>query len=759
MMGAAGEAARIFITVGLNTASAAAGLKSLASEVDTFGSKMNTWKKTVEGAFGPSLDMFGRIGDAADGIKSVGSAVAGVAQTIFSGAARNEQYAMSFEVLMGSAEKATAHIDELKKFAAETPFTLPGIVDVSKQLEVMGGSALNTIENIRLVGDVASGAGVDIERVGIQFGRLYDGLKNGTPLGEVMMRLGEMGAISGESRRKIMGLAEAVQSGAKTMDEAWAEATKEFGRFSGVTMKQAESLGGLWSTFTDTLDDGFARIGTKLLPMVKPVLKGAIDLFEKLADAALWAMDNFELFAPVVAALLIPAIAALTMWMWGLAAGVIAATWPFLAIGAAVAAVVYVLTHLSDIAAAVVKAFQEWSPLLTAVLGPLTVLPNVLGAVADALGIFGSKAEEETTKASTSVDSMRERMVAKLNGSRESIAVAADNAFSGITASAEGHRLATEQSFRLGTRNILDTWKGARDVLSGAATEAAKALYDPIILQADIALTKQAMKDKDLIKQLQSTNATEKAEGQKRLAQLQQDLMTQTTLWTTYGDRTAMIAKTKAVLTRTNWTKMLEDGTPEQDAAILLWKKSLEARLEELEPTAANGGKKTATGFKNALRDNMPKAGLAAEWGAAAATAYADGWAAKGGYLAAKVRGYINKMTPYLESHSPPDAGPLKRVDDWGANIGTTFADMLAKQAGYLGSATKTFLSGAQGQMASAPTSAMNAGATAAGRAQGGLTLNLEFASAVPYSPGEMEEVGRRVGPAVYEYLAARGAV
>ena len=757
-MGAAGEAARIFITVGLNTGNAIQGLRSLGSEVDTFGSKMNTWKKTVEGAFGPSLDMFGRIGDAADGLKSVAGAVSGVAQTLFSGAARNEQYAMSFEVLMGSADRAAKHIEDLKKFAVETPFTLPGIVEASKQLEVMGGPMLNTIENLRLVGDVAAGTGVDIDRVGVQFGRLYDGMKNGTPLGEVMMRLGEMGALSGESRRKILGLAEAVENGSKTMDEAWSEATGEFQRFAGITGKQAQSLGGLWSTFTDSIDDGFARIGTKLLPLVKPVLKGAIDLFGKLADAAIWAMDNFELFAPIVAAVLIPAIAALTMWMWGLAAGVIAATWPFLAIGAAVAAVAYALTHLSDIAGAVVQFFRDWAPLLMAVLGPLAIIPAAIGVVADALGIFGSKAEEQTDKATTAVETMKGNMAADLAGSKEQLKSAADTGFSGITEAANNRAALVTQQFRLATRTILDTFKGARDVLSGASTEAAKALYDPIILQADIALTKQAMKDKELLEQLKSKNAAEKAEGQKRLAQLQQDLINQTTLWTTYGDRTAQIAKTKALLTTTNWNQMLEDGTEEQDAAIRLWKKSLEARLDEITPTTEEKGRKAGRGFRGGLKEGMPTAGLAASWGAAAATAYADAWFGKSGYLSTQVRNYLAKARNALEGHSPPKEGPLQRVDDWGANVGQVFADTLAKQAGYLGDATSKFLQGAQGQMAGgAPSTGAMAAAGAGGT--GGLTLNLEFASAVPYSPGEMEEVGRRVGPAVYEYLAARGAV
>jgi len=759
MMGGAGEAARLFITVGMNAAGAVAGMKALGTQVDDMGGKVQTWGKTVGAAFQGPLDAFGRIGDAADGMRSVAGAVAGLAQTLFSGAARNEQYAMSFEVLMGSTDRATSHIEELKRFAAETPFTMPGIVDASKQLEVMGGSALNTIENLRTVGDVAAGTGTDIAAVGVQFGRLYDGMKNGTPFGEVMMRLGEMGALSGESKRKILELAEQVESGGMTMEDAWKGATKEFGRFAGITAKQSKSLGGLWSTFTDTLDDGFARIGTKLLPIVKPVLEGAIALFGKLADAALVVMDNFEIFAPFVVAILVPAVWALTAAVWGLASGVIAATWPFLALAGILTVTFLAVKTLIEAGLNLMGWLLETIPALQAVIMPFTALAEVIGFVGGVIGDFVGTTAEASAQAVANTGYMATAIRDDMYDRAPEIDAAAKAMAAPIEARVYMSASAAQAHVRSMARTILSDLDAAREVMSGSASAYADAMYDPIIAAADLYLVRQQQKDKDLLADLQSSNKATVAEARKKVAELEKQEIALTTLLMTYGTDQQQIAAIQGYLTSRDWAKAYAKGTPEQNAALREYEANLRARLVELQATGKKGGEAagydTGMGVKSGIGQSTTGA---YNWGMRTMGAYANGIRDSAATVTQAARTAVYGANGVLRANSPPGPeSPLHDIDRWGFRTGETYVQELARGLSGAGAAVAAALRPAGAPLAAAPSPAAMGAPRGAGGG-GAMTLQFNFQSVTPYSPGEQVELGNRVGPAVYEYLRSRGA-
>lgn len=780
--GALGAAASIFIDIGVNSDAAKKGLMSASQSMAGFKGQTQAWGQAVAGAFRGPLDAFGQIGDAADGMKSVMGAVAGLAQTLFSGAARNEQYAVSFEVMMGSADKAREHITALKDFAATTPFTLPGIVEASKQLEVMGGSTLNTMENMRLVGNVASGTGADIRAVGVQFGRMYDAMANGTPLGEVIMRLGEMGALSGESRRAIQGLAAQVSAGTLTMEEAWQGAGSEFARFAGMTEKQSLTLAGLWSTFTDTIDDSFAQIGTKLMPMVKPVMTAMIDLVGQLAIGGLWLADNIELLVPVIVSLLVPAVALATMWFASMAVAVLAATWPFLAIGLSVAAFLQILKMfgiefddifrmVGELVDSVAKGFAAFIQIIQDVIGgvtslmdsfgflipPLKIVQIGLGALGDAFGLFKEEAKQTSVAATVATHHMAQAMSDDFGLIKVEVAEAAEGMFEPWVSAAKSRGELVAFEVRMATRNILDTFKAARDKVSGVADELAGALYDPLILKGDLALVRVQLRDKKLLAALKTGSKAEMAEAGKKYAELQAQELKLLALQTTYGTQKQQLAKTQALLTGTNWAKGLRAGTPEQDAALLAWKKTLEDRLAELSPIANEGGKKAGKAAGKGMKDGLPGNAEVGGWADNMAETFGRKLAAGAHYARDGARTYMEGARGMMEFDSPAKEGPFRYIDDWGVTAGRTFADSLASAGDYLSTQAGRFMSGGLGLASAQPVKAPAGGGAMAPPPGGGLIVNMEFNSAVPYTPGEMEQLGRRVGPAVYEYLRQRG--
>ena len=95
------------------------------------------------------------------GALGVGAGVGGMLKL----AADAEQTAVSFEVLLGSAEKAKALVEDLTKFGAATPFEVPGLSQAAKTLlnfgvagdQVMG--SLDMLERRDGQQREASGAG------------------------------------------------------------------------------------------------------------------------------------------------------------------------------------------------------------------------------------------------------------------------------------------------------------------------------------------------------------------------------------------------------------------------------------------------------------------------------------------------------------------------------------------------------------------------------------------------------------------------
>ena len=208
------------------------------------------------------------------GIAAVGTAVTGLVSGMVSGASQMEKYTVQLEVLLGSTKAAQQRIEELRTFANFTPFELPEVVEASKTLQVFTKGALATGAGLTLVGDIASGTGMQFGEAAMWMGRMYDALQSGRPIGEAAMRLQEVGALSGESRGRLEALAEAVKKGAKTGSEAWKEAAGEFSRYSGMMVKQSATMEGKASTLSDAWNSALTKMGTLALP----ALKAGIDL-------------------------------------------------------------------------------------------------------------------------------------------------------------------------------------------------------------------------------------------------------------------------------------------------------------------------------------------------------------------------------------------------------------------------------------------------------------------------------------------------
>ncbi len=195
----------------------------------------------------------------------------------------------AFEVLLGSADAAKQRVAELIEFAGQTPYTRDEIFQASRVLEVFTRGALSTGDGLKMVGDIAAGTQNEFERVAFWVGRLYDALESGRPIGEMLMRLQEMGALTGEGRERIEKLAKSGQD----ITRIWPEVAKEFSRFDGMMERMSQNLGNLLlsvkSFWTNNI---MMRWGKGLDSVLSPLLtdfrnwrKENSDLIEAMGDS------------------------------------------------------------------------------------------------------------------------------------------------------------------------------------------------------------------------------------------------------------------------------------------------------------------------------------------------------------------------------------------------------------------------------------------------------------------------------------------
>lgn len=280
----------------------------------------------------------GAAGTALSGVVGIGAKVAGDLE-----AAR-----MGFITLLGSAEKADAILDRIKKDAASTPFELPGLVkanqlltsvtkdgdraqdmllNVGKALAAMGGGQAELdriIVNLQQIGAVGRASMLDIKQFAFA----------GIPIFELLKE--ELGATGEELESMISG----GEITFELLEELFKTAGAEGGRFAEAFSNQAGTFNQLVSNMKDNLViflNDMLR-GTGIFDGMKNAISGVNDFLSKNSDkiqeyisgGLAWIKDNGDLVAGIILGGLAPAFGALALSI----AGGLASLAPFMAAGA-----------------------------------------------------------------------------------------------------------------------------------------------------------------------------------------------------------------------------------------------------------------------------------------------------------------------------------------------------------------------------------------------------------------------------------------
>ena len=166
-------------------------------------------------------------------------------------AADFEKMALGFTNIMGSAGAARKRIKELQAMSVKTPFTPTELMQASKILQIMGGSAAGIGKGLTLVGDAAAVTGEDLQVVANNVALLFSALTAGGEFGEAANQLQRMGILNKDVKDEMKKTWDQAKAGTRGwLDQAAALeiVSRGLAATAGEMAKFAESVGGKVST-------------------------------------------------------------------------------------------------------------------------------------------------------------------------------------------------------------------------------------------------------------------------------------------------------------------------------------------------------------------------------------------------------------------------------------------------------------------------------------------------------------------------------
>lgn len=208
-------------------------------------------------------------------------------------------YQASFEVMLGSATRATKIINDLRVMAAKTPFEMKDLTAGARTLVQFGEEADTVMKTVQVLGDIAQGNNERFQALSLAYAQMSSA---GRLLAQDLYQMVNAGfnpllVISKNTGKSLMDLREEMKEGKITTDmvkDAFYQASAAGGQFFQGMERASKTLKGLVSTMKDDLSQMGLSFTTLFLPKVMETVKG-ISTFAK------WVTDlNPELKAGAV---------------------------------------------------------------------------------------------------------------------------------------------------------------------------------------------------------------------------------------------------------------------------------------------------------------------------------------------------------------------------------------------------------------------------------------------------------------------------
>lgn len=192
-------------------------------------------------------------------------------------------YEVSFETMLGSAEKGKTIFSELRDYAVNTPLLLGDLADGAQMLLSFNVEAEKVMPILKQIGDISMGNAQKFNSLTLAFSQMYS---TGKLMGQDLLQMINAGfnpltVIAEKTGKSIGELKKEMETGAISAEmvaDAFATVTAEGGKFHGMLEKQSKEINGMKSNFEGAVDDMFNEIGQNHQGAIQMAIGGATEL-------------------------------------------------------------------------------------------------------------------------------------------------------------------------------------------------------------------------------------------------------------------------------------------------------------------------------------------------------------------------------------------------------------------------------------------------------------------------------------------------
>lgn len=219
----------------------------------------------------------------------VGQGMGSLLQSIVQTRGQFQQLEIAFGTMLKSDSKAKQLMDELVVTAAKTPFDLQGIANSAKQMMAYGSSVDSVVDELVMLGNVASGVGAPLGEIAYLYGTLRTQGRaytmdirqfagRGIPIYE------ELAKVMGVAKDQVSDLVSEGKVGFADVEKVFRNLTSSTGMYYNLMERQSASLTGQISNLGDAWDSALNKLGTDNQDLFASAISGATYLVEHFED-------------------------------------------------------------------------------------------------------------------------------------------------------------------------------------------------------------------------------------------------------------------------------------------------------------------------------------------------------------------------------------------------------------------------------------------------------------------------------------------
>lgn len=260
-----------FLEIGVDSAALQRGLNNAESRLSKFGQRAEK--------IGTSLSI------------AISAPLALVGKNALQTSAKFESLEMSFGTMLRSMENGKKLMKDLQNYNLATSFQFEEVAGAGKSLLAFGFAQQQIIPQMKMLGDVSAGLGINIGELADLYGKAK--VQGRLFQDDINQLQGRGIPIVEELRKQFKGanvdirkMTEDGKIGFGNLEKAFASLTSEGGMFYNMTANQSTTLGGLYSNLQDSVTQNLRTIGDSIVKNLdlKTVIPQASKYLTDLAE-------------------------------------------------------------------------------------------------------------------------------------------------------------------------------------------------------------------------------------------------------------------------------------------------------------------------------------------------------------------------------------------------------------------------------------------------------------------------------------------